>query len=151
MLKEVTNATRPASQVVDQVRSHQGPAQTRTHAHCGIRVRHGDHILIDQIGYFPVKRCLKAVCHMSRDLLANMQWPLSHRSVEPHRAFDGLRRRLRSPDHLDERNQVRRIKRMSGYTTLWVLTLGLDSAHRDTRSTRHQDGRGREDRIDLRK
>src|SRR5258708_24147363 len=87
---------------------------------------------------------------MPHHLLANMLCTLSHRSVEPHRAFDGLGGRLRSPDHLDQRNQVRRIKRMSGYATLRVSTLGLDAAHRDTRSTRHQYGRRREDRIDLR-
>src|ERR1700740_2440208 len=101
MFKEVMNTTWSASQVVDQVRSHQSPAQTRTHAHCGIDVRHADHILVDQIGYFPVERCRKAVCHMSRDLLANMQCPLSHGAVETHCAFDSLRRRLRSSDYLN--------------------------------------------------
>src|SRR6516164_4721549 len=140
MIEVVMYTTRSAAQMINQVRSHQGPAQTRTHAHCGIRVRHADHTLIDQIGYFPVERRRKAVCHMPHDLLANMQWPLSHRSVELHRAFDSLGRCLRSPDHLDKRNQVRRIKRMSRYATLRVLALGLDSAHWDTRSTRHQYG-----------
>ena len=40
-----------------------------------IGVRHADHILIDQIGYFPVERCRKAVCHMSADFLANIRVP----------------------------------------------------------------------------
>src|SRR5262245_34433606 len=150
MLEEVMYTTRSAAQMVNQVRSHKGPAQTRTHAHCGIRVCHADHTLIDQIGYFPVERRRKAVCHMSDNLLANMQCPLSHRSVEPHRAFDGLRRRLRSPDHLDQRNQVWRIKRMSGYAALWMLALGLDSARSNPGSTRHQNGRRREHRMDAR-
>src|SRR5271167_3250705 len=133
------NTAWSASQMVNQVRPHQSPAQTRTHAHCGIDVRHADHILVDQIGYFPVERRLKAVCYMSADLLANMHRPLSHRGIETHCPSDGLRRRLRSSDHLDQRNQVRRIEWMSGYATLRVLALGLDAAHRDTGSTRRQD------------
>jgi hypothetical protein len=56
LLKEVTNAAWSASQVVEQVRSHQSPAQTRTHAHRDISVRHADNVLIDQIGYFPVEQ-----------------------------------------------------------------------------------------------
>src|SRR5258707_2309350 len=145
MLEECMYTTQSAAQMINQVRPHQGPAQTRTHAHCGIRVRHADDILIDQIGYFPVERCRKAVCHMAHHLLANIQCPLSQRGVKPHRTFDGLGRRLRSSDYLDQWNQVRRIKRMSRYATLWVLAPGLDAAHWDARSTRHQYGRGRED------
>jgi hypothetical protein len=47
-------------------------------------------------------------------------------------------------------NQVRRIKRMSGYGTLRVLALGLDAAHRDTGCARRQDGRRWKDRVDVR-
>ena len=39
---------------------------------------------------------------------------------------------------------------MSGYATLRVHALGLDSAHKDTGSTRRQYGRRREDRIHVR-
>src|ERR1700730_16751745 len=39
---------------------------------------------------------------------------------------------------------------MSGYTTIRVLALGLYAAHRNTGSTRRQDGRRWKDRIDLR-
>src|SRR5271157_5710476 len=87
---------------------------------------------------------------MSHHLLANMHRPLSHGGVETHCALDGLRRRLRSSDYLDQRNQVRRIEGMSGYATLRVLALRLDAAHRDTGSTRRQDGRRWKDQVDVR-
>jgi hypothetical protein len=40
MLEEVTYTTRSAPQMINQVRSHQIPAQTRTPANCGVCVNH---------------------------------------------------------------------------------------------------------------
>ena len=146
MLHEVLDASRPAAEVPLQTRPHDAPSQPGAVAHRVVRVLDAQHVLLNQVHDLAVERGLEAVGDVTGQLLPEVHGLLADRRIELHRPLDGARGRLHAADHFHQRNDVRRIERMSHQAALGVRALRLHDAGRDAGRARRDD-RVRRSRI----
>src|SRR4029077_7140416 len=95
---EILNAARNAAKMEQEIWTHQAPTQSRSPAHCNIRIGDIQYTLLDEINDLTVKRCLEAVCHVADDLFAEINRFLANGFVKRDRTLDVFRRFF-SPRH----------------------------------------------------
>ena len=93
------------------------------------------------------QRGLQPVGDVALDLALHMNRPLADARVERHCLRDGRVGRLRAADDLDERNQMRRVERMTQHHAFRMPALGLHRADRQPRRTRCEHHVGRRGRV----
>ena len=79
------------------------------------------------------QRGLQAVGDMPRDLAADVDRPLADARIKGDRPIDRGRRRLCAADHLDQRDQVRRVERMADDNALGMAAGRHETADQEPR------------------
>src|SRR5216684_9254753 len=82
LFHEMLNSAWTAAEMEQEIWTHQTPTQSRSPAHCNIRIGDIQYTLLDEIDNLTVKRCLKAVGNVSEDLFADMNRFLANRCIE---------------------------------------------------------------------
>lgn len=72
---------------------------------------------------------LQPIGDMPRHLAADVNRPLADLCVEGERPSDSLETGLLAADHLDQRHQMRRVKRVTDDAAFGVAAIDLHSAH----------------------
>ncbi len=85
---------------------------------------------------------------MAGDLAADVNRPFADRLVKGQRTFDRSGRGSLAADHFNQRNEMRRIERMTDHAALGMTATRLQPADQQPRGTRSDDHFGRQDRID---
>ncbi|MNT04737.1 hypothetical protein D3C72_1393280 [compost metagenome] len=106
----------------------------------GVDVGHARHALVDEVKRFAPQRGLQPVRDVAFHLALHVDRPLADGGIEGHRAGDGVGRGLLAADHLDQRDQVRRVERMPQHHALRVHAARLHAADRQARRARREDG-----------
>src|SRR5208283_1192448 len=125
------NSSRTSAEMKEQVGSHDAPSQPGSPAHCGIGIRDAQDVLMDEVHDLPIERRLESICDVADNLLAKMDGLFADGRVKLDCPLNRIRRCLRAPNHLDQRNQVWRVKRMPDDATFGMLTGRLHHAHRE--------------------
>src|SRR5271157_2297697 len=125
------NSSRTAAEMKEQVGSHDAPTQPGSPGHCGVGVRDTQDVLMDEVDYLPIERRLESICDVADNLLAKMDGLFADGRVKLDCPLDRFRRCLRAPNHLHQRNQVGRVKRMADDKAFGMLAGRLHDAHRD--------------------
>src|SRR5258707_13770161 len=133
------NSAWTAAEMEQEIWTHQAPTQSRSPAHCNIRIGDIQYTLLDEIDNLTVKRCLKAVGNVSDDLFADMNRFLANRCIERNRALHDLRRSFLARHHLHQRDHVRRVEGMADDAPFGMLASRLHHAHGQPGRTRRDD------------
>src|SRR5260221_459339 len=102
----------------------------------------------DQGGRFPPHGLLEPVPDESGQFAGQAQRALVGRRVERCQPVQGLRIGLFAAHDLDQRDEVRRIKRVADDAPLWVDAIRLQHRHRKPRCTRGNDDVGTSRAVD---
>ncbi|MCY1361119.1 hypothetical protein D9M69_477760 [compost metagenome] len=147
MRQQVLDAARAAREVQVHERPHHGPAQAGAVRDGGVDVGHARHAFVDEVKRLAPQGSLQPVRDVAFHLALHVDRPLADGRIERHRAGDDLGRGLRTADHFDQRDQVRRIERMPQHHALRMYAARLHAADRQARRTRREDGLGRCRRV----
>src|SRR5271154_7447758 len=140
-----------ATEVKEQVRSHEAPAQSRSPTHRCIRVRDAEYVLVDQVHDLAIEGRLQTVRDMADHFLLHVNRSLADRGIERHRTLDCLSRCLFATDDFNEGDEVRRIEGMSDHAALGMFALRLTNSNRDARRTGSKNGGSGGKRVHVRK
>src|SRR5215475_1017092 len=122
------DSARAATKVPLQTRTHHSPAQAGTVAHGIIGIANTQHAILNEIHNLFIERRLETIANVTRKFLVQLNRLLADGGVERDRLLNRFRRRLRSPDDFDQRNEVWRIERMTYQDPLSVLRVRLHDA-----------------------
>src|SRR3984957_6917620 len=123
---KMVNPARPSAEVPLEAWSHHAPSRPRPVAHCHVGVGDTEYALLNEVEDFLVERRLQPVGDMTGERLKQTNRLFPNRGIKRHGLLDRLGRRFGSAHHFHERNDVRRIERMSDHAAFWTLARGLD-------------------------
>src|SRR5271163_3281032 len=106
------HAALAATKMVEEDLAHDSPSEPGTPTECRVDVGDADDALAHQMIDLPGQGRLQPVGNMSRHLLVKADSSLAQARVESGGTLDRFLGRLRSPDNLDKRDQVRRVERV---------------------------------------
>ena len=150
LLKEVLDAAGPATEMVEHHVAHDAPAQTRPPGQGGVDVGGADDAFGNEVIDLARQRGLQAVGDMPRHFLVDAHRPLPDRRIKFAGAPDRLFGSLGTADDFGQRDQVRRIERMSDDASLGMgLSAQLDVAHLEPRRARPDDHVRRQQLVEL--
>src|SRR5215813_1499948 len=130
---EMFNTARAATEVPLQAGAHHSPPQSRPITHGVVRIRDTQHSLLNEIHDLFIEGRLESVCDVAGKLLMKMDGLLSDRRVKFHRLLDRFGRCFSPANDFNQRNDVRRIERMTDQDTLGPLAFRLHDAWRYSR------------------
>src|SRR5580692_1241289 len=126
------NSAWTTAQMEQEIGTHQAPTQSRSPAHGRVRVSDIQYTLLDEVHDFTVESSLKPVRHVTNHFLPHVNRSFADRGIEGDGPLNSFRGRFRACNPLDQRNYVRRIKRVANHTPLRILAGRLHHAHRQT-------------------
>jgi hypothetical protein len=123
---EVAHAVLAAGDPVRQERAEERPAQAGAVADRVIYLLDGRDVVVDEPERFAPQRLEQAVSHEALDLGAQRERPHAHRAVDRRGALHRGPGRAVASAHLDERQEVDGIERVTDREALGVLHVGLE-------------------------
>src|SRR5215475_3463396 len=130
---EVFDPASATTQAPLQAWAHHSPPQSRPITHGIVRVRDTQHPLLNEIHDLFIEGRLESVRDVAGKLLPKMDGLLSDRRIKCHRLLDRFGRCFSPTDDFNQRNDVRRIERMTDQDTLGTLAFRLHDAWRYSR------------------
>src|SRR6202044_2573998 len=132
LLHEMLDPACTTAQMEQEIWTHQAPTQSRSPAHGRVRVSDIQNTLFDEVHDFTVESRLKPVRDMANHFLSHADRLFADRSVERDRSLNSFWGSFRASDDLDQRNNVRRIKRVTNHAPFGILAGRLHHAHGQT-------------------
>ena len=126
-------------EVVDHVRAHSRPAQTRTVNDRLVEFAGGGDAVVDHVQNFTPQGFLEAVGQVAGYFVADVQGVHADVGVEHTRRFDGLRRCFLAANQLAQGQQIDRVERMPHHQPLRRHHVALQIGRHDAGGTGSDD------------